>query len=97
MDTISTLTARDGGGTFDAVTLRPYSPRQGYAVGLADGTAAQLPLADVARLAVAVRKVAARFRCAYVGTWIKDDVVHVDPVAVVPNLAAALYLARQTH
>jgi hypothetical protein len=91
---IATYTAEHGGGTFDARTFEPVEPASGYAVGLAQGTAAYVwwPK-DVDRFA---KRVARMWNAPYVGTWHDPATgwVEVDPVVIVADYAEAMSLAR---
>jgi hypothetical protein len=87
-------TVQDGGGTFDARTLAPVAPTEGYAVGLGDGSKvlANSTAADIA--VVIYRAVQANKSAPYVGTWIDDAVIYIDPVVILQSLQDALTLAR---
>lgn len=93
-DSIEARTADRGGGTFDALTLLPFEPVDGYAVALCPGTAATTRAATGLR-AVA-RMVAQEWGSAFVGTWLAaDGRVHVDPVEYVRDRSRALRLGRE--
>lgn len=85
---------RNGGATLDAGTLTEVKPT-GYAVGMAQGTALMLPDdADDTTLGVALSLIAGAYDCAFVGAWVADDGVHLDPVAVIADRAEALAAGR---
>ena len=84
----------DGGATLDASTLEPVYPTEGYAVGLAFGTALAWRVPSEWTLDSAVRHVASTYPAAsFVGLWLHDGIVDVDPVAIVATLPDALTLA----
>jgi hypothetical protein len=89
-------TLANGGATVDARSLVAIVPLGGYAVGLHDGTALVVPMTrfDVER---AVRAVARTYTSRYVGTWVHDGKVHVDPVAIVGNRKDAERLGRRNR
>lgn len=76
--------------------VRCYRSTAGYAVGMADGTAATTRDAtDLDRLA---RHIAKEWYSSFVGTWLDDDgSVHVDPVVYVIDRESAESLARDNH
>ena len=89
-----TLCKANGGATLDARTLEPVFPTEGYAVGLAVGTVISAPAYGPKHLEVYARGIAARYPAApFVGLWLHDGIVDVDPVAIVAILLDALALA----
>jgi hypothetical protein len=87
---------RNGGATLNADTLTDAALSDGYAVGVATGTALILPDdADDTTLGVALRLIAGAYECSFVGAWVADDGVHLDPVEVAPNLADAMVAGRR--
>lgn len=81
---------RNGGATLNADTLTDAGLSKGYAVGVAKGTAIVLPTdADDTTLGVALRLIAGAYDCAFVGAWVADDGVHLDPVRVADTLDEA--------
>lgn len=85
--------AENGGGTFDAATLAPFSPADGYAVGMAIGTVAYQPIA--AQLTDTMIRVAREWDASYVGAWIDDDGrAAIDPVIYVRDRDRAIALGR---
>lgn len=96
IQTVAAYTAEHGGGTFEAGTLLPFEPTRGYAVGLADGTAATTR--NAADLDRAAKAVASEWVASFVGTWLAEDgSVHVDPVAYIIDRESAERLARENH
>lgn len=87
-----------GGATIDTRTMRPVNPRAGYAVGMADGTAATVR-ADASELVLrrAIRRVAREYGAEYVGTWHTGDTIAIDPVAIVPTKRTAIMLGRRAR
>jgi hypothetical protein len=78
---------RNGGATLNAETLTDAGLSRGYAVGLTEGTAIVLPSdADDTTLGVALRLIAGAYSCAFVGAWLAEDGVHLDPVTVADTL-----------
>lgn len=87
-------TLAHGGGTYAALTLDPVTPTSGYAVGLVQGTAI-VSYATPAAMAAGIRTVASFYsHAAYIGTWVDNGRVHIDPVAIIPDRESALTLAR---
>lgn len=95
---VAEYTLENGGGTFDAETgaLRVFTG--GYVVGMAHGTAALVavePRATLeARLAEAMTHVAGQYSADSIGTWLQDDVIHVDPVEWSHDWERANYLGH---
>ena len=95
MGLLATIRAK-GGATLDAATLTDAGLSDGYAVGMAQGTALMLPDdADDTTLGLALSLLAGAYDCAFVGAWVADDGVHLDPVAVVPTLSDAMDAGRR--
>lgn len=88
---IAAYTVQHGGGTFDRAG-NPVEPVNGYAVGMARGSAAILPANTTpARLAETMRRIWQEFECNFVGTWVRDDgTITVDPVRMMTYLYAAM-------
>ena len=91
-------TLRDGGGTFYRDRLNKYNVpaglKGGYAVGLVTGTwrFAECEAWDIEK---AIRACLVAFPDApFVGTWAEDDLVHVDPVVILPHRRDAKLLGR---
>jgi hypothetical protein len=90
------LTAKNGGGTFTRDRLEATTTNEGYAVGLANGSAVLVPAGDRHALARAICVVRQTYpKATHVGTWTSDDLVAVDPVRIVADLASAMALARE--
>lgn len=94
--------AEHDGGTFvlggdpTASTLEPVEYTDGYAVGLAVGTAATLDRrATPETVARTLRNVMREFEAAHVGAWVDDGRVHIDPVRVLTDRDLALRVARE--
>lgn len=68
-----------GGGTYEQGTLLPFTPRDGFAVGLGG---IHLPMAVVTADAVmwACKAVASEHEASLVGTWLHDGLVYFDAV-----------------
>ena len=92
---VATRTLANGGGTFHASTHLPFEPSRGFAVAMARGTVASIPVDDPDALALTGRLVAEEFEAAFYGTWVSDGRIHVDPVQYVTDLERALTLARE--
>ncbi len=90
-------TLANGGGTFDAKTGLAVRPATGYAVGAVKGTAIKVSVENADLIGDAAKIVAKKFPDAYLGTWVSDGYVHIDPVIWVPSLEVALHLARKTQ
>jgi hypothetical protein len=91
--TVQDYTLANGGGTFDALTLAPFDPDHGYCVGTAPSTAAYVR--DIGMIDRVARIIAGEWRSTFVGTWINDGIVHVDPVTYTVDRDYALSLARK--
>lgn len=96
-------TLRDGGGTFVPPTLRPVaahgSAREGlWAVGMHRGTFATVGAATVGlgTLRAIVLDVVTAYPYAYVGTWLHEGAIHIDPVRLVLGRDEAMALGRGT-
>ncbi len=69
----------NGGGTYEAVSLAPFSPTEGYAIGIG-GPTFRLQDIDGASLAIVLRDLAATAGTGYVGTWLDSGTVYLDAV-----------------
>jgi len=71
--------AMNGGGTYEAKTLIPFTPCHGWAVGQAG---IHLPARDVtvATIAWATKAVSSEYETSFVGTWLDGGVVYFDAV-----------------
>jgi hypothetical protein len=88
-------TLAHGGGTFKADTLSRFEPRSGYAVGAGGGTVIETDWPQViVHDILAVRANALARGLRYIGTWIDDGKVYVDPVIVTPVRSFAVRTAR---
>jgi len=101
---------RDGGGTYaataDGRTFTPYRPGTGYFVGRHPGTFAtvwsgyRFATETIEREA---RAIVARYPGALVGLWAQARTdgpgytLHIDPVACIPDLTAALEFGRRMN
>jgi hypothetical protein len=84
------------GGTFSAEDLEPYEPSNGYAVGMAQGNAAVLPLtASPSRLVATMRRVAQEYEANFVGLWVDGDNIVVDPVRILTHFVSAIGAAER--
>jgi hypothetical protein len=72
-------------------------PKGGYAVGGVKGTAIKVSVENADIIGEAAKIIAKKFPGAFLGTWVNDGYVHIDPVIWVPALDVALHLARQTQ
>ena len=89
-------TLTDGGGTFDALTLQPFRPTDGYAVAIDGITRKAADLAPY-RIPILARHVAGEFGATFVGTWIDEGTVYIDAVAYVRDRAEALAMGRAAN
>ncbi len=96
-DNIINETIRNGGGTFDPKTGEQVRPRSGYAVGAVEGTAIIVSIENADLIGDAAKIVAKRFPGAWLGTWVSDGKVHIDPVIWVPSLDVATKLGKKTN
>ena len=88
------LTIENGGGTFDR-NLESVAPETGFAVGMVDGTHTILHLEDLESLDHSVMAILIQFPAAFVGTWLNDGKIHLDPVIIVQNRTDAIEMARK--
>lgn len=89
-----TLTMRDGGATFDARTLAPVHPADGFAVALTASAPVPCEREDVGRALIAL---ALRWpHVPFVGTWRGPGGIYVDAVVILPDRESAMTLARAT-
>ena len=92
------VTLRNGGGTFHAKNLVEFRGDYGFAVGLTPGSGRIVSgEAGKAEVSAAIYNVATQFPNApYIGTWIEQpaDLVHVDPIVILPHIDDAMVLAR---
>lgn len=72
-------TVEDGGCTFEARTLLPFTPSVGYAVGIGG---AKLPSMHVGPelLTWLAKAVASEYETVYAGTWLDNGIVYIDAV-----------------
>jgi hypothetical protein len=96
-DIILIHTMRNGGGTFFP-DGEAYSPESGYAVGQFSGTYALVPLDDIPdNFDGAIKSLQLAFPNLFIGTWVHDGYIHIDPVEIVSNRANALAAARKRN
>ena len=92
------LTVENGGGTFHAASLIPFTPLRGFAVGVG-GVILDPEKTDGLRLLRTVEALADEFETLFVGTWLDGDDLYVDAVRYFgPGfLPEAMLLGRQTQ
>lgn len=91
---IVSATAANGGGTFEAGTLLPFEPTDGYAVAIA--SVARLSVhTPAAQLVDTARRVAQEYGSSFVGTWVHEGYVYVDPVQYVRDRERAIRIGRE--
>ena len=80
---------KNGGGTFDAKTFEPVEPKDGYSVGIEFGSYKVLEIAPAAGFDLwdidvqsVFEEIVEKFNVEYVGAWVKDGFVHLDPVEI---------------
>lgn len=75
--------AENGGGTYHFDTMAPFTPADGFAVGIGG---INLPADDTnaERLAWGLRTVAAEFGATLAGTWLNEGKVYIDAVMYFP-------------
>lgn len=90
-------TKKEGGATVDPKTGEHYdASKGGYAVGLFDDTAVKVPAKARSRQhTAAMRKVSNVPGATHMGTWLNKDVIHYDPVEIVPDLETAKAKGRE--
>lgn len=94
LNAVLRLTMENGGGTFDH-NLELVTPNSGFAVGLVRNSYAILPLEDLEDFNHAILACLGSFPAAYIGTWVHNGSIYIDPVVVIPEKALALEFARQ--
>jgi hypothetical protein len=92
-------TIENGGGTFRASDLTPVNPTSGYAVAVVRGSAVTLPVRDsldlLTRITWAIEdQVQGVYGAEYIGTWIDNGIVHIDPVVILPDYGSAVIVGR---
>ena len=94
VDYIFAETLKSGGGTFSAQTHATFRPKHGYAVSISRGSATVCDL-DEDEIIAAVERVKQAFPHArWIGTWVNEGRVVVDPVVVLWDRDDAYLLAR---
>ena len=90
------LTVENGGGTFHAASLIPFTPLRGFAVGVG-GVILDPEKTDGLRLLRTVEALADEFETLFVGTWLDGDDLYVDAVRYFgpDHLTDAILLGRQ--
>lgn len=86
-------TLDNSGGTFDPLSLSDVTT--GYAVGLVDGTFRVV--SRYQEFAIAIADLSAAYPRAYIGTWLDNDGVHIDPAVVLDNEPDAIALATRNR
>lgn len=89
---------KNGGGTFDAKTFQPVEAiLDGYSVGIEFGSYKVLEIAPKSGsdlldqdIEIEFRKIVEEFGVEYVGAWVKDGFVHLDPVEIVSGYRDAV-------
>lgn len=83
-----------GGGTFD-LDLKPVMLDSGYAVGLLRGN--NTVLHDMPNnFCTIAKKIRDVYGSAYIGTWLNDGVIHIDPVVILHNRDVAMRIGRHS-
>lgn len=85
--TIYRDTLANGGGTYPAA---PW----GFVVGIRYGSYAVVSASDELGFVEALTRLQREYPCASFGTWLDGDVIHIDPVIVLPDESAAKLLAN---
>lgn len=88
------LTIENGGGTFDR-NLELVTPEKGFAVGIFTGTFIIIDLEDLEPLNSTVSFILDEFPAAYVGTWVNDGKIHLDPVVIILDRTDAIEMAKK--
>ncbi len=96
MDTEKIIDAvmRDGGGTFTSKGEK-VERTHGYAIARVEGTYYKIRLEDSDIASAAVASIAKRYPDDYVGLWIDEGYIHIDPVVIEDFQEQALYLGKQ--
>lgn len=75
-------TVENGGGTYEVGTYLPFTPADGFAVGIG-GIEVAASAVSVETLRKWVKQVAGEWMTSYVGTWLFGDSLHIDGVVYV--------------
>lgn len=89
-------TIASGGGTLHASTLDPIRPSSGWAVAIVpnDGSI-QCDADNAAAFMVGIARLHADYPATpYIGTWVNDGTIYIDPVVILPDRESVIALAR---
>jgi len=89
---VATYTAEHGGGTFDALTGRPFEPKHGYAVARVSAFEGDVKAECMEYIG---RHIAGEYGTPYFGTWVTPEGrIAIDPVEYVISRERAITLGR---
>lgn len=90
-------TVSNGGGTFEAFNMLPFTPLtgDGYAVAVG-GIKLHAEFVDRDVFAMWVKAVAAEHEATFVGTWLNDGLLYIDAIEYVRDPGRAKALGRLT-
>lgn len=95
-EAIIRITMTNGGGTFDrrgALIER----EKGFVVGLVEGTGAILRLEDSELAYGAIKGLLRDYNTLFIGTWLHNGQIHIDPVNIYDNREDAEKMGRFTN
>jgi hypothetical protein len=94
MDNVFAETLKHGGGTFRATTLATHKARYGFAVSISRGSATVCDLDEDAVVAALERVQQAFPDAPWIGTWVNEGRVVIDPVVILWDKESAFTVAR---
>lgn len=89
--------ADHGGGTYEAGTYLPFTPRDGYAVAFIGGVKVSSRGCTLAVLERWLKAVATEHEASFVGTWLDGDMVYVDAVRYIRSRDEAIAFGIEQH
>lgn len=87
-DAMVQITLTRGGGTFDG-NGASIEPSEGYAVGLNTKTFMTIGLDETDLAYGAFKAILDQWKSAYIGTWLHNGQIYIDPVMVFKNRSLA--------
>jgi hypothetical protein len=93
VDDLYAQTIRDTGATWNPRTGAYYKLQDGFIVGQHHATFREVPVDNQAAFRKAVADVQKAYPDAYVGTWVNEGVIHVDPSVVLMDIGEAMTAA----
>jgi hypothetical protein len=88
-------TIRNGGGTYTRDGIA--AENKGFAVAVVTETYYKVALDDPDVAVEAIRGISSVYPNHYIGTWVHEGYIHIDPVKITENEGDAKYLAHRYH